>query len=240
MFRIQIAAIVFFISFLPICSIGSEGGKVSDAGFQRVKTFVKENVMDKTLESKVVSKIHHVEHGPSETEFFRRETFINFVETNAGIEFDVVSLIRQTVWPLDSEGKRSENPIVKDRVLVRRFGLRPSIAIDGATGTTRPITSTNGIRPGGGESVRAVATDGGLQLLLTTPLFYDSRDENGQPACQSFSETLEYKVENGLLTVETHEEDFYVDPQTMVSKRGSHDVTLQSKQVSGILQGIED
>ena len=75
----------------------------------RSKTLFKDNLIGKVLETTVKSEIDHYKHGKSETDFFRRESFFNFMEQDdeeigIGFGFEVLSVIEQTIWPLDEGG----------------------------------------------------------------------------------------------------------------------------------------
>ena len=207
-------------------------------GYLKAKEFVENNLIGKVIEVKVESEIDHDVFGKSETEFRRRETFINFFERNdkesTGFRFDSLVVVEQTVWPLDSDGKRSGKKEVRNRVLVSRRVLHPSREQNAALGQSNNLTHSSGEWMSKGPSMK-LTMDENVLVLVADIGPYDSPVVDGKSYSRAFVMTDRYEIVDGKLKIDLKEEDFRVDLKTKARTRGTHDVKMSGKEVDGLM-----
>ncbi len=200
--------------------------------FQEVADFVESNLVGKTLETKVTSKISD---DTLETEFHRRTMYTNLVRTDDTATFDAIVLIRQKLWDLDSNGKRTtDEPRVKNRALVIRYGVHASKATGDAIGTSSILTNSIAPTPGQGSGIQMRVKDKKLILVVSTPMYFDAfaKDDKYRPAASTA--TTIFSVTEEKLTAETVEIGYDVNPTTLERSPSGHEVRLKDAEIPGL------
>jgi hypothetical protein len=203
-----------------------------DDTFDAVAAFVQKNLIGRTIETSITSKITD---GSLETEFTRRTMYINLVRSKDVFTFDMIILIKQKLWDLDKNGKRvNEKPRIKDRALVSRYGLRKSKSTGKAIGGLILLTSSVSRPSLNGSAIRMWVSDGKLIMVSTTPLYYDrfAKGDKYKPGASKV--TTEFVVKQGKLHATTVEKGFDVDPETLKQTFNGHDVTLPEREVDSL------
>ena len=210
------------------------------AGYLQVKDFVQNNLIGKVLETTVKSEIDHYKHGKSETDFFRRESFFNFMEQDdkkigIGFGFEVLSVIEQTIWPLDETGKRTGEKIVSERFVVSRLSFDRSFVVNGAVGTRNVVTGTRGIRLHTNVGLlRATVNNNKLSVTEDIGL-YDSLPLDGARHPKAHLTTSTFSIENNKLVMNSLEEQFRVDLETGDRTPADHRVELVCTEVESLM-----
>ncbi len=181
--------------------------------FQQVVNFVESNLIGKTLESTITSKIAD---GTIESEVHRRMMFTNLVQVNDTAEFDAISLVRQKLWDLDSNGKRTtDEPRIKNRVDVTRYGVYASKATGEAIGLSSSLTNSHASTIGHGSGIQMRLEDGKLILVHSTPVYsaFMAKGDTYKPGASTV--TITFSVADGKLTAETVVINYDVNPKTL-------------------------
>jgi len=205
------------------------------SSFDETATFIKSNLIGKTLETRVTTKI---QGGLIETEFNRREMFVNFVGGTDWMEFDAIILIQQKLWDLDEAGKRThEEPRIKDRALAIRYGFHENKSKREAIGSSRSLTtSIDHSRGGGATAYRANVKDSILTMRSSSALYSDGFGKGGEWIPIATDTTVTYSIVDGQLHATGHEVGYSVDPETLERKPNGHDVTLKMTEVRGLTE----
>lgn len=221
-----------FLCLLIVLPVLSADDAVPSKSFQEVADFVESNLIGKTLETAITSKISD---GSLETEFTRRTMYTHFVRTNDTMQFDAIILIRQNLWDLDASGARtSDKPTVRNRAIVIRYGVQASLATGKAIGTSSTITNTAAPTVGSGTGIQMTVHDGKLKLVATTPLYSDGFAKGGGYKPIANTDTTTFVVEDGNLSAETVEHLYNVDPETLERTLSDHQVTLKGLEIPGL------
>lgn len=208
-------AVVFSLVIAGFALGGALGEEPkSPSPFDEAIDFVEKHLIGKTL-------LHHetvkIDRGRIETDFERRVMYINLARTADLAMFDVVAIIRQKLWDLDESGKRvSEEPQIKNRVMVVRYSLHKSETTGEALGTSQVITNSLGKSWGYASNIRLRVVDGKLRLEMPANAFYSDGFAKGGGYKPIQSEyVVTFSVVDGKLTSETVGTSYDVNPETM-------------------------
>lgn len=197
-----------------------------------VAKFVEKHLIGKTLEDRLSSRISD---GSLETEFVRRTSFQNLVTTKGGLTYDAIVLIKQSLWDLDSAGKRvSDQPRIKDRVLVLRYGVRRSEATGQLIGDAAMMSSSTTSLVTSGQCVRMWIEDGRLHLVSMTPLYADGYAKQDASKPIASENSIEYSVSDGKLRAVTIEKGYDVNPKTLERRQNAHHGRLEAKEIPSL------
>jgi hypothetical protein len=185
----------------------------ADAGErEEVLAYVKKNVIGKTLEVRITSKIVN---DKIETEFARRTTFTNLVETSSGLAFDEIAVINQVLFDLDEQGKRKSPGRREDRAVVRRHEYSARKSSGHVLGVGRIILNSSSDPTGVAYSER-IALRGDSLIIHISGIGYDDFFAPGgrfEPATSDSRE--EFSVRDGKLRRVTKTTSYDVDPATL-------------------------
>lgn len=199
---------------------------VSERG--QVVRFLKANVIGKTLELKVISKI---DRGKVEVEFHRKTTFCNLMESEKGFRFDEVASIRQTNFDLDANGKRIGEGRRVDRTVVVHWevGERRSTGKLIGFGTFAVNTA---VSPEGEFNTLSMGMEGDkLVMLRSTGMYSDFFATGGQFKPGAADTRIEMTVVRGKLERTARETPYDVDPKTMKRTPAGETATLIDRAV---------
>lgn len=207
----------------------------AEGELDRVHAFLEKHLIGHTLEDSATTKIGE---GKVETEFLRRTQFLRLQRSGGempNISFDVIILIKQSLYDLGPDGKRlNQPPRVKNRSLVQRVSLQGMNSTGKLVGSSVTLSSSVSTFTGSGDSVEATVVDGKLRLVKRTSLYFDGFAAGGKYTPGATETTQEYSVVDGKLVSQTRELGFLVDPATLERKPSGHDVKMAGNEVEGL------
>lgn len=175
--------------------------------------FIAENLIDFQFVDKRNTAIAD---GSVATEFENTKSFTGLEKTAEGLRWSMVNVVKQRNWNLDSDGKRTGKPIVKDRVLTIVTELTVSRATGKLIGSRSSGTNTYTSFRGALEHVMAELDEGQLKLRGTTIGYSDFFEKGSDyyPGAAKFEETIYSKGDSTV--IETSPRQLYrVDPATL-------------------------
>lgn len=221
----------FTIAFVATSATNADES-ASPKSFQQVVDFVASNLIGKTLETAVTAKIGD---GSIETDFHRRTMYTHLVRTDDTAAFDAIILIRQKLWDLDSNGKRTtDEPRSENRALVIRHSVHASKATGDAIGISLVLTNSLSPSTGQGSGIKMRVKAGELILVQSTAVYFDGYAKGDTYTPTASTETTTFSVANGKLTADTIELGYEVDPKTLERTPSGHQVRLSAAEVPGL------
>jgi hypothetical protein len=183
----------------------------------RVLTFLKEHVIGKTV---VTAKTTFtVDGNKQEGEYEDQTSYTNLTETEHGLAFDVTTVMKQTRYDLDREGKRLLPGRDVSGTEVYRYELCERASTKKLTGISRPLSRTT--RAGDPEGTVILVTgvkvaNGNLTWNETLPGYFDLIATQGKYRAGSWDGRYTFLVVEGKLRTEYEETARYdVDPDTL-------------------------
>lgn len=205
----RISCFGLVVSLSCITSIPME----ADAGErENVLIYIRKHVIGKTLEHRSTSKISE---GKIETEFTRRTTFTNLVETSSGMAFDEVIIIKQVLYDLDEQGKRASPGRNQDRFIVVRHEYSVRKSTGHVLGIGRVLTNSLVDSTGAASSER-ISLKGNSLIIHRSALGYDDFFAPGgrfEPGTDDVQD--EFSVRDGKLHRVETTTSYRVDPETL-------------------------
>ncbi len=194
----------------------------------QVVKFLKANVIGKTLEITINSKI---DMGKVETEFNRRVTFCNLVESDKGIRFAEIAVIRQTNFDLDANGKRIGAGRRVDRTVMVNWEVGERLSTGKLVGFgTFPVNTA--VSPAGEFGTLTMGMeDGKLVMMRSTGLYSDFFAAGGKFKPGAADTRIEMTVVKGKLERTATETPYDVDPKTLKRTPAGEPATLVDRQV---------
>jgi hypothetical protein len=194
----------------------------------QVVSFLKANVIGKTLELKVLSKI---DRGNVEVEFHRKTTFSNLMESEKGFRFDEIASIRQTNFDLDVNGKRVGEGRRVDRTVVVHWEVGERLSTGKLVGFGTFAVNT-AVSPEGEFSTLTMGMEGDkLVMLRSTGMYSDFFTAGGRFKPGAADTRIEMAVVKGKLERTARETPYDVDPKTMKRTPAGEITTLIDRAV---------
>ena len=194
----------------------------ADAGEREdVLSYLKKNIIGRTLEHQSTSKISE---GKIETEFTRRTSFTNLVETSSGLAFDEIIVVKQVLYDLDGLGKRVAPGRQKDRVVVMRHEYAVRESTNHVLGIARVLTNTIANSTGVANSERITINGDSLVIHQSDVGYGDFYAPGGKYEPANSDSREEFSVGEGKLRRVTTRVSYNVDPETLNRRERRRDV----------------
>lgn len=223
-------ALLYFLTFTSASTASAEDS--ASRPFDLAVDFIENNMIGKTLETKVVTKINK---GNIETEFYRRVMYTNLLKNGDSASFDAVILVRQSLWDLNEKGERiNDKPRIENRTIVSRYGLHALKSTDDVIGNCVPLLNSAISSIGQGGPIQLKMENNTLKMVSLTSLYFDGFGKQGSWVPMASRVTTTFSSIDGKLSATTIEEGFDVDPDTLERKPNGHHVTLHSKEIPGL------
>ena len=175
-------------------------------------SFLKDNVIGRTVSVNLTEKIAN---GTVETVFSRNTSFVKLMETPNGFQFDAVSVIRQTNYDLDKQGKRVGPGLVEDRTIADRYVVSERKSTKKLIGYSLVVSNSSDFDEAAVDAVRVGFQDGKLVIDESTVLFNDLFAEGGQFKPGGADVHSEFSIVRGKLRRVQTIQIFDVDPNTL-------------------------
>ncbi|MHC5540970.1 hypothetical protein ACYOEI_22335 [Singulisphaera rosea] len=202
-------------------------GRTLAAEKEDVVAFLKKNVIGRKLEHRSTVKMAN---NTLETEFVRQTIYTNLQETSESFSFDVLFVIKQTIFDLDKEGKRTGPGRHEDRVLASRYELTIRKSTGRLLGSLRGLANSL-TNPTGYTSLVRIELKGDRLIITNTNVGYGDyfgKEGRFEPATSDSQTVMELK-EGKLYSKETTT-SFNVDPETMQRTSKRDEITNVDKE----------
>jgi hypothetical protein len=190
--------------------------KGQDGDRAEIVKFLKEHVMGKTLATP--KTIFKVDGDKVEGEYEDRTIFNNLSETEHGFSFEVTTIMKDTRYDIDKDGKRIQpgRDLSGTEVFRYEFGERTSTKR--VTGIGRMISRTTKGASFEGTAILVTGVklaNGKLSWNETQPGYVDLSASKGGYIPGSFDSKYLFSVVDGKLVTEYEAKRYDVDPETL-------------------------
>lgn len=182
----------------------------------QVVQFLKKHVIGKTLVAP--KKTFKWADNKMEGDLQGQMSYHNLTETAHGFSFHITTVTKQTLYDLDTEGKRLQPGRDLSGTHVARYEIGERLSTKKLTGTARLLSTTLE-----GVSLEGIAplitgmkvADGKLRWNETLPGYVDLPVPGGKYKPGTSDETVTIALVSGKVQVEMEQTNFYVDPDTL-------------------------
>ena len=188
------------------------GGSAAASEKEDVIAFLKQNVMGRKVEHRSTDKLAN---NTLETDFIRQTIHTNLQETSQGFSFDVLYVVKQTIWDLDKEGKRQGQGRHEDRVLASRYEFKTRKSTGRLLGCMRGLTNSF-IDPIGDVNFAQIELKNDRLIITESTVGYGDYFGKGgkyDPASSDIQTVMELK--EGKLYRRQTVTSFNIDPETL-------------------------